>query len=150
MLGIEESQSEIVEEYAGLDDWMDRYSLLIDEGNGLAPYPEAWRTPEHVIEGCQSTVWIHCESDGEGRLHYAADSDAIIVKGIVALLLRVVEGQKADDVANATFHFIDDIGLRENLSPTRSNGLLAMIKQVKLYALAYASKARRERATDKE
>lgn len=138
---IEEAQQEIVGEYAGLDDWMDKYSLLIDEGNALATYPEQWRTAEYIIEGCQSTVWIHCQLADDGSMQFEADSDAIIVKGIVALLLRVVNGHRPEEVANANLHFIDDIGLKENLSPTRSNGLLAMIKQIRLYAIAFQSKA---------
>lgn len=138
---IEEAQQEIVGEYAGLDDWMDKYSLLIDEGNALATYPEQWRGTEYIIEGCQSTVWIHCQLAADGSMQFEADSDAIIVKGIVALLLRVVNGHRPEEVASANLHFIDDIGLKENLSPTRSNGLLAMIKQIRLYAIAFQSKA---------
>ena len=139
---INEIQDEIIDEFSAYDDWMDKYSLLIEIGNDMEPYPEEHRKPEYVIEGCQSTVWIYCEQKPDGTLMFKGDSDAIIVKGIVALLLRVVDGQKPHDIETADLYFIDKIGLKENLTPTRSNGLLAMIKQIRLYAMAYAAKER--------
>lgn len=139
---INEIQDEIVEQFSAYDDWMDKYSLLIELGNDMEPYPEEHRKPEYIIEGCQSTVWIYCEQNADGTLSFKGDSDAIIVKGIVALLLRVVDGQKAEDIESADLYFIDEIGLKENLTPTRSNGLLAMIKQIRLYSMAYAAKAK--------
>lgn len=140
-MSIKEIQDQIVEEFAAYDDWMDKYSLLIELGNDMEPYPEERRKPEFVIEGCQSTVWIYCEAGPDGTLSFKGDSDAIIVKGIVALLLRVVDGQRPEDIERADLFFIDQIGLKENLTPMRSNGLLAMIKQIRLYAMAYAAKA---------
>lgn len=137
---IEEIQAEIIDEFSGFDDWMDKYSLLIELGNDMPPYPEEHRVQQNIIEGCQSTVWIYAELDAEGNIIYQADSDAIIVKGIVGLLLRVLSGHKAQEILNAELHFIDDIGLKENLTPTRSNGLLAMIKQMKYYAMAFDAK----------
>lgn len=137
---INEVQDEIVEEFSAYDDWMDKYTLLIDLGNDMPAYPEEHRKPEFVIEGCQSTVWIYAERNADGTMSFKGDSDAIIVKGIVALLLKVVDGQKPADIEKAELYFIDRIGLKENLTPTRSNGLLAMIKQIRLYAMAYAAK----------
>ncbi len=139
---INEIQDEIVDQFSAYDDWMDKYSLLIELGNDMEPYPEEHRKQEYVIEGCQSTVWIYCDPNADGTLTFKGDSDAIIVKGIVALLLKVVDGQQASDIENADLYFIDRIGLKENLTPTRSNGLLAMIKQIRLYAMAYAAMAR--------
>ncbi len=132
---INDIQDQIVEEFSGYDDWMDKYSYLIELGNDMPPYPEEFRKQENIIEGCQSTVWIYAQKQ-DGKVVYYADSDAIIVKGIVALLLRVLSKQKAEDIINADLYFIDKIGLKENLTPTRSNGLLAMIKQMKVYAVA--------------
>lgn len=140
-MSIKDIQDQIVEEFAAYDDWMDKYSLLIELGNDMEPYPEQFRRPEFIIEGCQSSVWIYCEANPDGTLSFKGDSDAIIVKGIVALLLRVVDGQRPEDIERADLFFIDQIGLKENLTPTRSNGLLAMIKQIRLYAMAYAAKA---------
>ena len=137
---INEAQDEIVDEFSAYDEWMDKYSLLIELGNDMPPYPEEHRKPEYIIEGCQSTVWIYCEQNTDGTLSFKGDSDAIIVKGIVALLLKVVDGHKPAEVEEADLYFIDRIGLKENLTPTRSNGLLAMIKQIRLYAMAYAAK----------
>ena len=119
---------------------MDKYSLLIELGNDMEAYPEEHRKDEYIIEGCQSTVWIYAERNADGTLSFKGDSDAIIVKGIVALLLKVVNGQRPQDIEKAELYFIDKIGLKENLTPTRSNGLLAMIKQIRLYAMAYAAK----------
>ena len=135
MKSIEEVQEEIVDEFTSVDDWMDRYTMIIEEGNTLPPLPEQYRTPSNLIEGCQSRVWVNAELTPEGRIHFEADSDALIVKGIIALLVKV-----PDEVISADLHFINDIGLGENLSPTRSNGLLAMIKQMRLYAMAFKAK----------
>jgi len=121
------------------DDWMDRYQQLIDLGNDLSPIDEKKRTEQHLIKGCQSKVWIDAELT-DGKLKFVADSDAIITKGIVALLIRVLNNRTPKEVIDADLYFIDKIGLKENLSPTRSNGLVAMIKQMKLYALAYQAK----------
>ncbi|MDE6417790.1 MAG: SufE family protein [Duncaniella sp.] len=140
MKSIEETQQEIVEEFNSVDDWMDRYTMIIEEGNTLPELPEKYRTPSNLIEGCQSRVWIQADLTPEGRIHFQADSDALIVKGIIALLVKVLDNRTPDEVADADLHFIDDIGLGENLSPTRSNGLLAMIKQMRLYAVAYKLK----------
>lgn len=134
---INQIQDEIVDEFSEVDDWMDRYGMIIDLGNQLPPIDERYRTPDHLIEGCQSRVWVNAEMSPEGKVHYTADSDAIIVKGIISLLVKVLNDQTPDDILNADLHFINDIGLSEHLSPTRSNGLLAMLKQMKLYALAF-------------
>ena len=136
---IEESQQEIIEEFSEMDDWMDRYQLLIDMGEEQAPLPAEEKNESNLIDGCQSRVWIVC-NEQDGRLHFRADSDALIVKGIIALLIRVINDHTPQEILDAKLHFIDDIGLREHLSPTRSNGLLAMIKQINFYALAYKAK----------
>lgn len=140
MKSIEEVQEEIVDEFTSVDDWMDRYTMIIEEGNTLPPLPEQYRTPSNLIEGCQSRVWVNAELTPEGRIHFEADSDALIVKGIIALLVKVLDNRTPDEVISADLHFINDIGLGENLSPTRSNGLLAMIKQMHLYAMAFKAK----------
>lgn len=140
MKSINELQDEVIEEFSDFDDWMDKYQLLIDLGNELAPLDEKYKTESNLIDGCQSRVWLQADLDGEGRIHFQAESDALIVKGIVALLIRVLDRQTPEDILAADLHFIEDIGLREHLSPTRSNGLLAMLKQMKLYALAFKSK----------
>lgn len=132
---INDTQNEIIEEFSEVDDWMDRYAMIIDLGNALPPIDEKYKTPEHLIEGCQSRVWLNAE-EHDGKVHFTADSDAIIVKGIIALLIKVLNGHTPDEILNADLHFINDIGLAENLSPTRSNGLLAMVKQMRLYAMA--------------
>lgn len=132
---INEIQEEIIEEFSEVDDWMDRYAMIIDLGNALPPIDEKFKTPEHLIEGCQSRVWLNAE-ERDGLVYYTADSDAIIVKGIIALLIKVLNGHTPAEVLDANLHFIDAIGLAENLSPTRSNGLLAMVKQMRLYAMA--------------
>ncbi|NHB69949.1 SufE family protein [Perlabentimonas gracilis] len=136
---INDIQDQIIEEFTMFDDWMDRYQQLIDLGNDLTPIDENKRTEQHLIKGCQSKVWVDAELV-DGRLHFVADSDAIITKGIVALLVRVLNERTPKEVIDADLYFIDKIGLKENLSPTRSNGLIAMIKQMKLYALAYQAK----------
>ena len=133
---INEIQDEIIEEFSEFEDWMDKYQLLIDLGNDLEPLDEKYKTEDNIIEGCQSRVWVQCDLV-DGNIQLQADSDALIVKGIVALLLRVLSGHTPKDILDADLYFIDQIGLREHLSPTRSNGLLAMIKQIRIYALAY-------------
>lgn len=138
---INEKQDEIIDELSGLDDWMDRYAYIIDLGNQLPPIDEKMKTPSHLIEGCQSRVWLDANLDGEGRLNFTADSDAIIVKGIISMLIDVLSGHTPKEIFDADLYFIDRIGLSEHLSPTRSNGLLAMIKQIRAYALAYSHKA---------
>jgi len=132
---INEIQDEIIEEFSQFDQWMDRYGLLIDYGNSLAPLEERYKKPENLIDGCQSRVWLNAEQES-GKVVFAGASDAVLVKGIVALLIRVLSQQKAEDIVAADLYFIEKIGLREHLSPTRSNGLLAMIRQMKLYAMA--------------
>lgn len=134
---INQTQDEIVEEFAELTDWMDRYAYIIDLGNTLPEYPETDKTPQHLIEGCQSRVWINASRTPEGNIKFEADSDAMIVKGIVSLLLKVLNDHTPDEILNADLYFIDKIGLSTHLSPTRSNGLLAMVKQIKNYARAY-------------
>ncbi len=136
---INEKQEEIIDEFSGIDDWMDRYGYIIDLGNTLPPIEEKYKTPDHLIEGCQSRVWLNADYK-DGKVEYTADSDAIIVKGIISLLISVLSDHTPDEIINSDLHFIDDIGLSEHLSPTRSNGLLAMVKQMKMYALAYKSK----------
>jgi cysteine desulfuration protein SufE len=133
---INEIQDEIIEEFTSFDDWMDRYSLLIDYGNGLEPFPEADKTDKNLIDGCQSKVWFTAEIK-DGKVIYHGDSDAILVKGIVALLIRVLSGHTPKEIVETDLYFIDEINLREHLSPTRSNGLNAMLKQMHLFALAY-------------
>lgn len=137
---INEIQEEIISEFSEIDDWMDRYGYIIDLGNQLPPIDEKYKTPQHLIEGCQSRVWINAELTSDGKVHFEADSDAIIVKGIIALLIKVLSDQTPADILASDLHFIDEIGLSEHLSPTRSNGLLAMVKQMKVYALAFQSK----------
>lgn len=134
---VNETQNEIIEEFEGLTDWMDRYAYIIDLGNTLPELPEQLKKPENLIEGCQSRVWISPEREDDGKIDFRADSDALIVKGIVALLMRVLSGRTPDEILDADLYFIDKIGLREHLSPTRSNGLVAMVKQIHNYAKAY-------------
>lgn len=132
---INQIQDEIIDEFAEVDDWMDRYAMIIDLGNGLPAIDEKYKTPQHLIEGCQSRVWLNAE-ERDGKVYYTADSDAIIVKGIIALLIKVLNGHTPREIIDSELYFIDRIGLAENLSPTRSNGLLAMVKQMRLYAIA--------------
>ena len=139
MSTINEIQDEVIEEFSQFDDWMDKYALLIDLGNSLPPLEEKFRTPENLIEGCQSRVWLEADYR-DGRIFFKADSDAIIVKGIVALLIRVLSGHTPDEILSADLYFIPKIGLTEHLSPTRSNGLLSMVKQMRMYALAYKTR----------
>jgi cysteine desulfuration protein SufE len=136
---INELQEQIIEEFAQFGDWMERYEYLIEMGRELPPFDETHRRPDFLIEGCQSKVWLY-PSFNDGVITFEADSDALITRGIVALLVRVFSGRTPDEILGTDLWFIDRIGLKENLSPTRSNGLLAMIKQMRLYALAYKSK----------
>ena len=138
-MSINDIQDEIIEEFSGFDDWMDRYSLLIDLGNELPPLPEDKKTDQNLIDGCQSKVWIDARME-DGKMMLAGDSDAILVKGIVALLLKVLSGHTPQEVLDADLYFIGQTGLQEPLSPTRSNGLFAMVKQIKMYALAFKAK----------
>ena len=138
-MSINDIQDEIIEEFSMFDDWIDRYQLLIDYGKSLPSFPEEQRTEQNLIDGCQSAVWFTASLQ-DGKVVYQATSDAILVKGIVALLLRVLSGQTPQDIAAADLYFIREIGLQEHLSPTRSNGLSAMLRQMKLYALALSSK----------
>lgn len=136
---IDQIQDDIVAEFSEVDDWMDRYSMIIDLGNTLPEIDEKYKTPDHIIEGCQSRVWLNAELTPDGKVHFTADSDAIIVKGIISLLIQVLDGQTPADILDSKLYFIDKIGLAEHLSPTRSNGLLAMVKQMRLYALAFSA-----------
>lgn len=136
---INEAQDEIIEEFNEFTDWMDKYQLLIDLGNDLEALDEKYKTEQNLIDGCQSRVWLQCDMK-DGKLIFTADSDALIVKGIIALLIRVLSGHTPKEILDADLYFIDRIGLHEHLSPTRSNGLLAMVKQIKAYALAYSLK----------
>ena len=138
-MNIDQIQEEIIDEFSVFDDWMDKYQLLIDMGNALPALDEAYKTDSNLIEGCQSRVWLHAQYDGN-TVTYEAESDAIIVKGIVSLLVRVLSGHTPDEILDADLHFIEEIGLTEHLSPTRSNGLVAMVKQMRLYALAYKTR----------
>lgn len=136
---INQQQDAIIDEFVDMDDWMDRYQLLIDMGNELDALDEQYKTPQNLIDGCQSRVWVQCDYRDD-RLYLSADSDALIVKGIIALLVQVLSGHTPQEILDTDLYFIDRIGLREHLSPTRSNGLLAMVKQIKAYALAYKTK----------
>jgi cysteine desulfuration protein SufE len=136
---LKERQDEIIEEFSVFDDWMDKYNYLIELSKDLSTIDPKYKTQEYLIEGCQSKVWLFAEMEGD-VVKYSADSDAIITKGIAALLVRVLSGQKPADILNNDLYFLDKIGLQQNLSPTRSNGLLAMLKQMKLYAMAYQAK----------
>ena len=136
---INEKQDEVIAMFEGFTDWMDKYQMLIDLGNDLDVLDDRYKTEQNLIDGCQSRVWLQCD-EREGRLYFTADSDALIVKGIIALLIRVISGFRPQEILDADLYFIERIGLREHLSPTRSNGLLAMVKQVKAYALAYKAK----------
>lgn len=140
MQTIDQVQEEIVEEFAVFDDWMDKYSLIIEEGNKLEKLDESYKTPNNIIEGCQSRVWLQTDFEN-GKLYFRAESDAVIVKGLLALVLRVFSGRTPDEIISADLHFLKQIGLTEHLSPTRSNGLLAVIKQIRFYAIAYKVKA---------
>lgn len=136
MSNINDIQDEIIEEFEGFDDWMDRYQVIIDMGNALPALEEKYKTADNIIEGCQSRVWLQADYEG-GVLRFTADSDAIIVKGIISMLVRVLSGHTPAEILDAELYFIDSIGLHEHLSPTRSNGLVAMIKKIRAYALAF-------------
>ena len=136
---INEIQDEIIDEFGGFDDWMDKYQLLIDLGNEQEPLDEKYKTESNLIDGCQSRVWLQADY-ADGLIHFSAASDALIVKGIVALLIRVLSGHTPQEILDADLYFIDEIGLKEHLAPTRSNGLLAMVKQMRMYALAFSAK----------
>ena len=135
---INELQDEVIEEFSELTDWMDKYQMLIDLGNELEVLDDKYKTEQNLIDGCQSRVWVQCDYV-DGKLELTADSDALIVKGIIALLLRVLSGHTPQEILDSDLYFIDEIGLKDHLSPTRSNGLLAMIKQIRMYALAFKS-----------
>lgn len=136
---IEEIEQEVIDEFSVFEDWMDKYAYLIEIGSGMEGMDEQYKTEDNLIRGCQSQVWFHAELK-DGLLYFTADSDAIITKGIAGLLIRVFSGHKPADIAKADLRFIDEIGLTQHLSPTRSNGLLSMVKQIKMYAIAAASK----------
>ena len=142
---INEIQDEIIEEFSGFDDWMDKYQLLIDLGNEQEPLEEKYKTEQNLIDGCQSRVWLVAEEvkseeeKSEKLIQFRAESDALIVKGIVSLLIRVLSDHTPQEILDADLYFIDEIGLKEHLSPTRSNGLLAMVKQMRMYALVFNS-----------
>lgn len=138
MSDINKIQDEIIDEFSDMDDWMDRYAYIIDLGNNLDTLDESMKTPDNLIDGCQSRLWLDAQYHN-GVVSYRADSDAIIVKGIVALLIRVLSGQKPQDIVDADLYFIDSIGLRDHLSPTRSNGLLSMLKNMRAYAMAFTA-----------
>ena len=137
---INEIQDQIVEDFSAFDDWMDKYQMLIELGNSLEPLDEKYKTPQNIIEGCQSRVWLQADYN-DGLIHFSGESDAVIVKGLVSLLIQVLSDHTPDEILNSELYFIEQIGLREHLSPTRSNGLLSMVKQMKVYALAYKAKA---------
>lgn len=136
---LDEKQNEIIDTFSAFDDWMDRYQYLVELGNTLPPLPEADKNDRNLIEGCQSRVWLTADY-ADGRITFHGESDAVIVKGIVALLVQVLSGCTPDEIIGSDLHFIDRIGLKEHLSPTRSNGLLSMVKQMKMYALAFKAK----------
>ena len=138
-MSIKEIQDEIVDEFTMFDDWMQRYEYIIDLGKGLSLIEEQYKTEENIITGCQSKVWVHAEQQGD-KIVFTADSDAILTKGIIAILIRAFSNQKASDILDANTDFIDEIGLKEHLSPTRANGLVSMIKKLKMYALAFEAK----------
>jgi cysteine desulfuration protein SufE len=139
MSNLTEAQREIVEEFSVFEDWLDKYNYLVELGNDLPALDPAYRTTENLINGCQSRVWLHADLV-DGKMEYKADSDAIIVKGIVALLVKILNGRTPSEILENDLFFIDEIGLRQNLSPTRSNGLLAMVKKMRLYAMAYQAR----------
>lgn len=140
---INEIQDQIIEEFSDFEDWMDKYQLLIDLGNEQQPLDEKYKTEQNLIEGCQSRVWLQADAI-DGKIIFWAESDALIVKGIIALLIKVLSGHTADEILNSDLYFIDKIGLKEHLSPTRSNGLLSMVKQIRMYALVFKAKESKE------
>ena len=140
MKTINELQDEVIEEFEDFSDWMDKYQLLIDLGNEQEPLDPQYKTEQNLIDGCQSRVWLQADLDNEGKVVFQAESDALIVKGIISLLIKVVSGHTPAEILNSDLYFIEKIGLKEHLSPTRSNGLLAMVKQMRMYALAFKAK----------
>lgn len=139
MQTLKEIEQEIIDEFSLYDDWMDKYSFIIEQGNALEPLEDRYKIPENIIKGCQSRVWLQTDFC-EGKLYFRAESDAVIVKGLLALLLRLFNGRTADEIINSDLRFMKEIGLAEHLSPTRANGLLSVIKQIRYYALAYKAK----------
>jgi len=134
-------QDQIIDDFSAFDDWMDKYQMIIEMGNNLEPLDEKYRTPQNLIAGCQSRVWLQADYDEQThQIHFTGDSDAVIVKGLVSLVIQVLSDHTPDEILGADLYFIEQIGLKENLSPTRSNGFLSMIKQMKIYALAFKSK----------
>ena len=136
---IDQVQEEIIDEFAMFDDWMDKYALIIEQGNSLEKLDEKYKTPNNIIEGCQSRVWLQTDYE-DGKLNFRAESDAVIVKGLLAMVLKVFSGRTPDEIIETDLRFLKEIGLTEHLSPTRSNGLLAVIKQIRFYAIAYKAK----------
>ena len=138
---INEIQDQIIDDFSAFDDWMDKYQMIIEMGNSLEPLDEKYKIPQNLIEGCQSRVWLQADFDEQTNLiHFTGDSDAVIVKGLVSLVIQVLSDHTPDEILNADLYFIEQIGLKENLSPTRSNGFLSMIKQIRIYALAFKAK----------
>lgn len=142
---INELQDSIIEEFSAFDDWMDKYALLIDLGNSLPPLDEPYKTESNLIEGCQSRVWLQADYK-DRKIWFRGESDAVIVKGIVSLLIRILSGHTPQEILDADLYFIPQTGLQEHLSPTRSNGLLSMVKQMRMYALAYKAKEKSKQA----
>ena len=138
-MNLNETVNEIVQEFSAFDDWMDKYNYLIELGKAVPVIEEQFKVPNNLISGCQSKVWLHAQYK-EGKLYFSADSDAVITRGLVSLLIRVFDGRTPDEILEADTEFLDQIGLKEHLSPTRSNGLVSMVKQMKLYALAFKAK----------
>lgn len=137
---INEAQDEVIEEFSDFTDWMDKYQLLIDLGNEQKPLDDKYKTESNLIDGCQSRVWLQADYE-DGKIYFTAESDALIVKGIIALLIRVLSGHTPQEILDTDLYFIDRIGLKDHLSTTRSNGLLAMVKQIRMYALAFKVKS---------
>jgi len=146
-MSLNQVQKDIIDEFSVFDDWLDKYNYLIELGNDLPGIDPGYKTNEYLIRGCQSRVWLHAELR-DGKIEFTADSDAVIVKGIAALLVRVLSGRTPEEILENDLFFIDEIGLRQNLSPTRSNGLLAMVKKMRTYALAYRAKANKKQEKD--
>ncbi len=142
-MSIEKVQKEIIEEFNIFEDWIDKYNHLIELSKDLPPIEDKYKTSENLIKGCQSKVWLHAEYR-DGKIYFSADSDAVITKGIISLLIRVMSGRTPEELVNSDLFFIDQTGLKENLSPTRSNGLVSMVKQMKMYALAYKTKEQKK------
>lgn len=140
MKSIEDIQQDIIEEFAVFDDWMDKYALIIEHGNSMTPIDDKYKTPENIIQGCQSRVWLQTDYR-DGRLFFQAESDAVIVKGLLAMVLRVYNDRTPEEIINSNLRFMKEIGLTEHLSPTRSNGLLAVIRQIRFYAIAFQAKS---------